>query len=219
MSGDTDSRRRVFGESRVIPVITLPDADLAVPVARALVAGGLPAFEVALRTPAALEAIARIKDTTPDAVPGAGTVLDAAQAEQAITAGAEFLVSPGSPEAVSRLAREADVPFIPGTATPTEVMRAMALGLDLVKVFPAGALGGPAYLRALAGPFPQVRYLPTGGVNAANLRDYLALPQVWAVAGTWLVTSADLAAGDWEGIERRARDAARLAQGARGVSS
>ncbi len=179
-----------LGKLRLLPVVVIDDARHAAPLAAALVAGGLPCAEVTLRTPAALDAL-RVLAADPDLLVGAGTVLSADQAEQAVQAGARFVVSPGWSDAVVARCRDLDVPILAGVATPTEVLRALDAGLDAVKLFPAGILGGPAAVRALAGPFPGLRVVPTGGVGPGELRGYLDLNSVLAVGGSWMV-AADL---------------------------
>ena len=179
-----------LGKLRLLPVVVIDDVRHAAPLAAALLAGGLPCAEVTLRTPAALDVLREL-GADPDLLVGAGTVLTAAQAEQAVRAGARFVVSPGWSDAVVARCRDLDVPVLPGVATPTEVLRALDAGLDAVKLFPAGILGGPAAVRALAGPFPDLRVVPTGGIGPAQLRSYLDLDSVLAVGGSWMV-AADL---------------------------
>ncbi|WP_438488238.1 bifunctional 4-hydroxy-2-oxoglutarate aldolase/2-dehydro-3-deoxy-phosphogluconate aldolase [Streptomyces sp. S186] len=194
----------------VLPVVVLRDAADAVPLARALVAGGLPAIEVTLRTPAALDAIRSVAEEVPDAVVGAGTVLDPEQAVAAAAAGARFLVSPGwSPRLLGAL-RDSGLPFLPGVSTASEVVTLLDEGISAMKFFPAEAAGGTAYLRSLAGPLPQARFCPTGGIGPATAPSYLALPNVGCVGGTWMLPADALAAKDWPRIERLAREAAQL---------
>lgn len=181
----TDSTTRPT-DRRVIPVVVIDDATDAVPLGEALIDGGLPIAEVTLRTPQAIEAIqamARLDDL----LVGAGSVCNAADVDRAVGAGARFVVSPGLSAAVVERCRTLGVEVIPGVATPSEMMQALDLGLDLVKLFPAGLLGGPPAIRDLGAPFPSLRFVPTGGVSAANLGDYLALPAVAAVGGSWMV--------------------------------
>ena len=197
MSGQTWSPLDV---SPVIPVVVIQDVAAAVPLARALVAGGVPIIEVTLRTPQALEAVRAILAEVPDIMVGVGSVLTPAQLDQALAVGAHFLVSPGaSPSLLARLAA-APVPVLPGVATVSEVLTALEHGLTELKFFPAEAAGGPAFLAAVAGPVPQVRFCPTGGVTMANLRDYLALPNVGAVGGTWLAPRTLVESADWAAI-------------------
>ncbi|MHB8530535.1 MAG: bifunctional 4-hydroxy-2-oxoglutarate aldolase/2-dehydro-3-deoxy-phosphogluconate aldolase [Caulobacteraceae bacterium] len=190
----------------VIPVLIIEDAALAVPIAEALVAGGLPALEVTLRTPAALEVIAEMAKVE-GAVIGAGTVLNPAQLDAAVGAGARFVVSPGLTEPLARLAGERGVPFLPGVATPGDIMRGLDLGLSHFKFFPAEASGGITALTALSAPFAGARFCPTGGITAANAAHWLALDCVLCVGGSWLVSSAPT---DLEVIASNAAEAARL---------
>ncbi|ACY97318.1 MULTISPECIES: bifunctional 4-hydroxy-2-oxoglutarate aldolase/2-dehydro-3-deoxy-phosphogluconate aldolase [Thermomonospora] len=194
----------------VIPVVVLRDADHAVPLARALVAGGLPAVEVTLRTPAALEAIKRIAAEVPEAVVGAGTVVTAAQAAQAAGAGARFLVSPGCTDTLRRAMTDTGLPFLAGVSSASEAMALLEHGITAMKFFPAQAAGGPAYLKALAGPLPQVRFCPTGGITPQTAPDYLALPNVGCVGGSWLAPEEAMRAGAWDRIRQLARQAAAL---------
>ncbi|MDR0436134.1 MAG: bifunctional 4-hydroxy-2-oxoglutarate aldolase/2-dehydro-3-deoxy-phosphogluconate aldolase [Propionibacteriaceae bacterium] len=193
-------------EARIIPVVALHDAADAVPLARALLAGGLPVIEVTFRTAAAAEAIRQMA-TVPGVVVGAGTVIDAQQARLAAAAGARFLVSPGLLAEVAEQARTLGLTLFPGVSTGSEIMQALSLGLTGLKLFPAGIVGGPAAIKAFSGPFPQVGFIPTGGVNEANLADYLALPQVIAVGGTWMLPGDAVADKDWHRIVRLAKAA------------
>jgi 2-dehydro-3-deoxyphosphogluconate aldolase/(4S)-4-hydroxy-2-oxoglutarate aldolase len=194
----------------VIPVIVLEDADDAVPLARALVAGGLPAIEVTLRTAAAMEAIERIAAEVPDAVVGAGTVVGAAQGDAAVAAGARFLVSPGATPSLLDALQASGVPFLAGTATASDVVALLERGVTAAKLFPADVLGGVDLLRAFAGPFGQMRFCPTGGIDAERAPAYLALPNVACVGGSWMAPRAALRAGDWDAVEGAARAAAAL---------
>lgn len=197
--------------ARVVPVITIERIDDAVPLARALVAGGIRMLEVTLRTTVALEAAQAIMADVPEAIVGLGTVLDAADLARAETIGARFALSPGAtPELLDAAAAHHRLPFIPGIATASELMAALARGFDVFKFFPAREAGGIAALRALAGPFPQARFCPTGGINAANAAEWLAEPNVVAVGGSWLCPVAEIRAGDWLSIERLASAASRL---------
>jgi 2-dehydro-3-deoxyphosphogluconate aldolase/(4S)-4-hydroxy-2-oxoglutarate aldolase len=198
---------QILRTSPIIPVITIERAEDAVPLARALVAGGLPALEITLRTPAAAAAAAAIAQGVPDAVLGLGTVLTRQDLETARGLGARFAVSPGATPELLDAAAGGDLPFLPGVQTASEVMAALARGFDIVKFFPAGPSGGIPVLKALAGPFPQVRFCPTGGVGEDNFTDWLALPNVAAVGGSWLAPSADIRAGNWPAITDRARRA------------
>ncbi|GAA3702366.1 bifunctional 4-hydroxy-2-oxoglutarate aldolase/2-dehydro-3-deoxy-phosphogluconate aldolase [Microlunatus aurantiacus] len=190
--------------SAVIPVVVIDDPAHAVPLARALVAGGVSIIEVTLRTPRALDAVAAIAAEVPEIALGVGSLLTASDVDQALTAGAEFLVSPGASPALLESLVAAAVPVLPGVATVSEVLTALDRGLTELKFFPAGPAGGPAYLAAVGGPVPQVRFCPTGGVTPDNLRDYLAVPGVAAVGGTWLAPRASIAAEDWAGIAAQA---------------
>ncbi|MFG3590442.1 bifunctional 4-hydroxy-2-oxoglutarate aldolase/2-dehydro-3-deoxy-phosphogluconate aldolase [Streptomyces sp. NPDC047990] len=192
----------------VMPVVVLTDADDAVPLARALVAGGLPAIEVTLRTPAALDAVRAVAAAVPDAVVGAGTVLTPAQVAETVAAGARFLVSPGWTDGLLDAMKASGVPFLPGVSTASEVVALLERGVREMKFFPAQAAGGTAYLRSLAGPLPQARFCPTGGITADNAGEYLALPNVGCVGGTWMVPGDAIAAKDWGRIESLAADAA-----------
>ncbi|MGV9254397.1 bifunctional 4-hydroxy-2-oxoglutarate aldolase/2-dehydro-3-deoxy-phosphogluconate aldolase [Streptomyces sp. NPDC003697] len=194
----------------VVPVVVLDDAADAVPLARALVAGGLPAVEVTLRTPAALDAIRAIAGAVPDAVVGAGTVLDPAQVTACAAAGARFLVSPGWTDRLLAAMRASGMPFLPGVSTASEVVALLERGVCEMKFFPARAAGGTAYLKSLAGPLPRARFCPTGGIGPEDAPEYLALPNVGCVGGTWMVPPDAVAAGDWERIESLAREAAAL---------
>lgn len=185
---------------RIVPVLVIPDATAAPRLARVLAAGGLPIAEVTLRTATAFEAI-RLMASDGACLVGAGTVITPAQVEQAKAAGAAFVVSPGLSTAVVAECRALDLPVIPGIASATELQQALDLGLSLVKLFPAQIVGGPAAIQALSGPFPQVSFLPTGGVTAANLGDYLALAAVAAVGGSWMIDAQALAARDWRAME------------------
>ncbi|ANS64856.1 KHG/KDPG aldolase [Streptomyces lincolnensis] len=194
----------------VVPVVVIEDAADAVPLARALVAGGLPAIEVTLRTPAALDAIREIADGVPDAVVGAGTVLTPAHVEESVAAGARFLVSPGWTDVLLEAMRASGVPFLPGVSTTSEVVALLERGVREMKFFPAQAAGGTAYLKSLAGPLPQARFCPTGGIGPGNAPEYLALPNVGCVGGTWMLPPDALAARDWDRVEALAREAAGL---------
>ncbi|WP_435970413.1 bifunctional 4-hydroxy-2-oxoglutarate aldolase/2-dehydro-3-deoxy-phosphogluconate aldolase [Streptomyces sp. Qhu_M48] len=203
----------------VVPVVVIEDLADAVPLARALVAGGLPLVEVTLRTPAALDSVRAIADEVPGAIVGAGTVVSAAGVADAVRAGARFLVSPGWTERLLGAMRDSGVPFLPGVSTTSEVVALLERGVDAMKFFPAEAAGGVPYLKSLAGPLPQARFCPTGGVSLASAPAYLALPNVGCVGGTWMLPPDALAARDWARVERLAREAAALADtGARPVA-
>ncbi|MEU8621930.1 bifunctional 4-hydroxy-2-oxoglutarate aldolase/2-dehydro-3-deoxy-phosphogluconate aldolase [Streptomyces sp. NPDC048623] len=195
----------------VVPVVVIEDVADAVPLARALVAGGLPLIEVTLRTPAALDAIRAIGEEVPEAVVGAGTVVSTAGVANAAAAGARFLVSPGWTGGLIDAMRGSGVPFLPGVSTTSEVVALLERGVTDLKFFPAEAAGGVPYLRSLAGPLPQARFCPTGGISLASAPSYLALPNVACVGGTWMLPADALAARDWARVESLAREAAGLA--------
>jgi len=209
MTNASASLLSLLGRQPVIPVLRIDDAEKAAPLARALALGGLPLIEITLRTPAALEAIRRAAEV-PEAVVGAGTILSAGQFEQAAGAGARFIVSPGMTPALAEAASRSDVPFLPGASSASEVMAAHDLGFSFLKFFPAEAAGGAAFLKSLASPIPDVRFCPTGGVGEGNARDYLGLPNVACVGGSWIAPDALVRGGRWEEIERLARAAAGL---------
>lgn len=194
----------------VVPVVVLQDAADAVPLARALVAGGLPAIEVTMRTDAALDAIAAIAAQVPEAVVGAGTVLSGDHVTAAVGAGARFLVSPGWTEQLLTAMRDSGVPFLPGVSTTSEVVALLEHGVREMKFFPAEAAGGTAYLKSLASPLPGARFCPTGGIDEAKAADYLALPNVACVGGTWMLPAEALEAKDWPRIQRLAESASAL---------
>jgi len=194
----------------VVPVVVIEDAADAVPLARALVAGGLPAIEVTLRTPAALDAVRAIAAEVPEAVVGTGTVVTPEQVTASVAAGARFLVSPGWTDVLLDAMRASGVPFLPGVSTVSEVVALLERGVREMKFFPAQAAGGTAYLKSLAGPLPQARFCPTGGIGPANAPDYLSLPNVGCVGGTWMLPADALAARDWARVEELARAAAGL---------
>jgi 2-dehydro-3-deoxyphosphogluconate aldolase/(4S)-4-hydroxy-2-oxoglutarate aldolase len=194
----------------VLPVVVIDDLASAVPIARALVDGGLPAIELTLRTPVALDAIRLIAAEVPEIALGAGTVVTPDQASAAVAAGAGFLVSPGCTPALLAAMQDTGVPFLPGTSTVSEVMAVLEAGVTEMKFFPAEAAGGAPYLRAVAGPLPQARFCPTGGITPASAPGYLALPSVGCVGGSWLTPADAVAAGDWERISKLAAEAAAL---------
>jgi 2-dehydro-3-deoxyphosphogluconate aldolase / (4S)-4-hydroxy-2-oxoglutarate aldolase len=199
--------RDVMHDAPVIPVIVLGDESHAVPLARALVAGGIRMLEVTLRTPVALKCIAAISREVPDAVVGAGTVRSAADADAAAKAGARFLVSPGYTPALGRAVRELGLPYLPGVATSAEIMAAQDDGWHALKFFPAVQAGGIAMLKAWQGPFGDVLFCPTGGVSSANAQDFLQLANVACVGGSWIAPQEAIALGDWTRIEQLAREA------------
>ena len=194
----------------VIPVLTVRDVADGVAQARALVAGGLPAIEVTLRTPAALAAIAEIARAVPGAHVGAGTIVEPAQIAAAVEAGAKFLVSPGTSPALAAAAAAAPIPFLPGVATPSEAMTLRALGFRAMKLFPAEAVGGAKLLASLYAPIPDIVFCPTGGIDAAKAATYLALANVLCVGGSWMLPKAALDSGDYAKVEALAREASAL---------
>lgn len=192
--------------SRIIPVIVIQDPKDALPLAGALLAGGLPIAEITLRTPRALEALRRITQEQPEMFAGAGTVLNVAQAAQARDAGAKFVVSPGFSRAVVDYCLEHDLPVYPGVSTASEIEAALEAGLTLLKLWPIVTLGGPAYLQLLSGPFPGVEFNPGGGLTAADFESYLALPNVVACGGSWMAQPDWIAAGQFDRIRDATRD-------------
>jgi 2-dehydro-3-deoxyphosphogluconate aldolase/(4S)-4-hydroxy-2-oxoglutarate aldolase len=202
--------REIVGLAPVIPVLTITDLEHAVPLARALSAGGLKVLEITLRTPAALAAIEAMRKAVPDAVVGVGTLTRAVDFAAADRAGAQFGVTPGLTPELAAASRGARFPLLPGVMTPTELIAARNAGFNVLKLFPAEQAGGIAMLRALGAPFPDVLFCPTGGITRATAPDYLALPNVVCVGGSWVAPGAMLAAGDWRGIEMLARDASTL---------
>ena len=194
----------------VVPVVVLHQAEHAVPVARALVDGGLPVVEVTLRTPAALDAIEAIATEVPEILVGAGTIVVPHQVKDAVSAGAQFLVSPGTTESLAAAMQESGLPHLPGAATVSEVLRLLELGYSEMKFFPAEASGGVDFLRSIASPVPQARFCPTGGITADTAASYLALPNVGCVGGSWLTPATLVADRDWTAVARLAREASAL---------
>lgn len=197
--------------SPVIPVLTLDDVATGVLLARALVAGGLPVIEVTMRTPAALDCINAITKEVEGAFTGAGTVLNRIHMDQAIDAGSQFLVSPGATQELIDASRRTNVPFLPGVATPSEAMGLAEEGFTALKFFPAEQAGGAAYLKALSAPLPHIKFCPTGGVNVVNAADYLVLPNVICVGGSWVAPKNLIEQGDWDAITILAQQACQLA--------
>jgi 2-dehydro-3-deoxyphosphogluconate aldolase/(4S)-4-hydroxy-2-oxoglutarate aldolase len=206
----TQSSRRdrlieLLQDSPIVPVITIERLEHAVPLAEALVAGGLRLLEITLRTPVALKAAEAIINDVPEAIVGIGTVLSEEDLVLAAGIGAQFALSPGATANLLEAARGHDLPFIPGIATASELMAALGHGFDLVKFFPAAPAGGIAMLKAMAGPFPQARFCPTGGIDGANAREWLTQPNVLAVGGSWLAPAEDMRQGAWGAITERVR--------------
>jgi len=200
--------REIVGIGSVIPVLTVAEVAHAVPLARALMAGGLRVLEITLRTPAALAAVEAIRKDVPNAIVGVGTLTRAVDFAAAGRVGAQFGVTPGLTAELAAAARGARFPVLPGVMTPTELVAARSLGFNVLKFFPAKPAGGVAMLQALGATFPDVLFCPTGGITRATAGDYLALPNVICVGGSWVAPAEMLAAGDWAGIEELARDAA-----------
>ena len=213
VTGTPLTARAVMQDAPVIPVIVLHEVQHAVPLARALVAGGIRMLEVTLRTPQALACIETIAREVPEAIVGAGTVRSSSDAAAAARAGARFAVSPGYTTALGSACREAGLPLLPGVATASEIMAAQAEGFDALKFFPALQSGGSAMLKAWQGPFGDVLFCPTGGIQPGNAAEFLALANVACVGGSWLVPGDALAQGDWERITALARAASQLARG------
>lgn len=200
-------------DKRLVPVVKLDRTEDAKPLAEALCAGGLPVAEVTFRTEAAEESIRIMKQNFPDMNVGAGTVVNVEQAKRAQDAGAAFLVSPGLSQSVVEFAIDQNIPIFPGTCTPSEVMMAMDYGLEVVKFFPAKQYGGLATIKALAAPFPSMRFMPTGGVNAENMKEFLAFEKIIAVGGSWMVKADLINAGDFDAIRQLTAEAVSLIRG------
>jgi 2-dehydro-3-deoxyphosphogluconate aldolase/(4S)-4-hydroxy-2-oxoglutarate aldolase len=194
----------------VVPVVVLDDAADAVPLAEALLAGGVAVIEITLRSAAALDAVRAVRAEVPGMTVGVGTVCTSEQVKLAADAGAAFLVSPGAPERLLDAMQECGLPFLAGTATPSEMMRLLERGVSEAKLFPAAAVGGVALLRSVYGPLPQLRFCPTGGITAATAAEYLALPNVGCVGGSWLTPADAVGARDWERVRALAQQAAAL---------
>ncbi len=206
----TEPLLAILTRQPVIPVVAVASAKEAVSLARALAAGGLPAIEITLRTPAALDAIRAVVAEVPEAIAGAGTILNPAQFAAAAEAGSRFIVSPGTTPSVIEAASDSDVPLLPGAASASELMRALESGYELLKFFPAEQAGGAAFLKSIAPVFPAIRFCPTGGISTKNVGDYLALPNVVCVGGSWVAPKDALSAGDFDTVTRLAREAAAL---------
>lgn len=202
----------IANRAPVIPVLTIERVADAVPLARALVRGGLPVLEITLRTPVALEALKAIASDVPEAIVGAGTVLNEAQLDRAQAAGARFGVSPGCTAPLAAAARKAGMAFLPAVQTVSEALDLAEQGFTVLKFFPASSAGGPGWLKAIAAPLPEIRFCPTGGISQENAASYLALPNVVCVGGSWVGPPAAAAAGRWDDIERLAAAAAALKQ-------
>lgn len=211
-SSKTERLLALLDGQPVIPVLKIADVAHAVPLARALARGGLKAIEITLRTPDALECISRVAAEVPEAVVGAGTILSASQFDEAASAGSKFIVSPGITRELLAAAGNSEVPLLPGAITPGEIMAAREAGLDFLKFFPAEQAGGAAFLKALASPIADVRFCPTGGIGPKNAADYLGLPNVLCVGGSWVAPDDLVKAGRWDEIEALAKAASALAR-------
>lgn len=210
MSTKTDKLLSLLNGQPVIPVLKIANVADAVPLARALARGGLRAIEITLRTADALEAIRRAAAEVEEAIVGAGTILNARQFDEAAAAGSKFIVSPGITSQLLAAAANSEVPLLPGAITPGEIMSAREAGLDFLKFFPAEQSGGAAFLKSIASPIPDVRFCPTGGISGKNAMEYLSLPNVVCVGGSWVAPDEMVKAGNWAGIEALAREASKL---------
>jgi 2-dehydro-3-deoxyphosphogluconate aldolase / (4S)-4-hydroxy-2-oxoglutarate aldolase len=210
MSAKTEKLLALLGGQPVIPVLKIDRAVDAVPLARALARGGLRVIEITLRTAEALEAIRRASGEVEEAIVGAGTILTAAQFDEAAEAGSRFIVSPGITKEVLSAGQNSEVPLLPGAITPSEIMIASEAGLDFLKFFPAEQAGGAAFLKSLASPFAGIRFCPTGGIGVKNAKDYLSLPNVICVGGSWVAPDDFVKAGKWDEIEKLAREASSI---------
>ncbi|OLP46577.1 2-dehydro-3-deoxy-phosphogluconate aldolase [Rhizobium oryziradicis] len=210
MATKTDKLLAVLKLQPVVPVLIIDDVVHAVPLAKALVAGGLKAIEITMRTSAALEAVKRVAGEVEGAVVGAGTILNAAHYEAAVAAGSQFIVSPGTTAEVLAAAAASDIPLLPGAATASEVMNLREKGYEVLKFFPAEQAGGAAYLKSLSSPLAGTLFCPTGGISLKNAMDYLSLPNVVCVGGSWVAPKDLVAAGDWAGITKLASEACAL---------
>ena len=200
----------------IIPVVVLNDADVAVPTARALLRGGIDVMEITFRTAAAQASIARVTAEVPEMKVGAGTVVTVQQARDAVAAGAKFLVSPGSDANIIREAAALNTPLVPGVVTPSEIMLGLKLGVKVFKFFPAESYGGLKTIKALSGPFPQIKFIPTGGINQENAGEYFKNPKIQAVGGSWMVSAKMIEAGEFDAIAEKSAAATALFQQIRG---
>ena len=200
----------------IVPVVVLEDVSQAVPTAHALLKGGINAMEITFRTAAAKGSIAKVAAEVPEMIVGAGTVINVEQVHDAVEAGAKFLVSPGSDADVIREAAKLNVPIAPGVVTPSEIMLGLKLGIKIFKFFPAENYGGLKTIKSLCGPFPQIKFIPTGGISQANAADYIKNPKIQAVGGSWMVSKDMINAGDFEGITRKSKEATDLFREIRG---
>lgn len=210
MTQPTQKLLDVLSAQAVIPVVVIDDAADAVPLAEALVAGGLPAIEITLRTPAALDAIKAVADNVPGAIVGAGTILNGAHYDAAVAAGSKFVVSPGFTTTLADHVGNNPVALLPGATSASEIMAALACGYSVLKFFPAEQAGGTGFLKSLASPFGGVTFCPTGGISAATAPDYLSLPNVVCIGGSWVTPKQAITNGDWAAITTLAKEAAAL---------
>ena len=201
---------RLIGKYKLVPVVVLEDAKDAVSLAKSLIEGGLPCAEVTFRTAAAEESIRKMTEAFPEMLVGAGTVLTTEQVDRAVAAGAKFIVSPGFNPRIVDYCLDKGIPMIPGCCTPSDIEQALERGLEVVKFFPAEAAGGVPMLKALAGPYRNVRFMPTGGIGPANLKNYLALPAVLACGGSWMVKESLVNAGEFDKIRELTMEAVKL---------
>lgn len=200
----------ILSSAPVVPVVVIDNLEDAAPLARALYNGGLRALEITLRTPVAAEAVKLMKQAVPEAYVGTGTVVDKATFEASVAAGADFMVSPGVTDELIELAKSTDIPFLPGAATPSEVMRLVSHGFKFLKFFPAEAAGGVPMLKSIGGPLPQVTFCPTGGISLETAPKYLSLSNVICVGGTWMLDKQLIANKDWQAIEALAKQASQI---------
>jgi len=203
--------KEIMNSSPIVPVMVINNAEHAVPLAKALVKGGITVLEITLRTEAALESITRIKAEVPDAIVGAGTIINIETLNKAIAAGAEFIVSPGTTDTMIDAALATGVPLLPGVANPSEAMRLLEKGMTEMKFFPAEAAGGIPMLKSIGAPIPQITFCPTGGVNQKNVKDYYNLPNVACVGGSWMCSAALVDAENWDEITRLSAEAIQIA--------
>ncbi|MCW2038549.1 bifunctional 4-hydroxy-2-oxoglutarate aldolase/2-dehydro-3-deoxy-phosphogluconate aldolase [Xanthomonas campestris] len=205
-----NTAEQLLRDAGILPVVTVDTLDQARRVADALLDGGLPAIELTLRTPVAIEALAMLKRELPNIVIGAGTVLSELQLRQSVDAGADFLVTPGTPAPLARLLADAPIPAVPGAATPTELLTLMGLGFRVCKLFPATAVGGLQMLKGLAGPLSELKLCPTGGISEANAAEFLSQPNVLCIGGSWMVPKDWLVQGQWDKVKESSAKAAAI---------
>ena len=205
-----NTAEQLLRDAGILPVVTVDTLDQARRVADALLEGGLPAIELTLRTPVAIEALAMLKRELPNIVIGAGTVLSELQLRQSVDAGADFLVTPGTPAPLARLLADAPIPAVPGAATPTELLTLMGLGFRVCKLFPATAVGGLQMLKGLAGPLSELKLCPTGGISEGNAAEFLSQPNVLCIGGSWMVPKDWLVQGQWDKVKESSAKAAAI---------